>query len=247
MRTIERTTMADDLKVLKRAREVAARAREANSFAGRCRVLGCTKPARAAAGEGLDRRLCTAHADFYQRHGSPYKRSYSATEIAPHRLAAAAWLKANEHHPIVVNALQRVRHLYDSAGPHREAFRLTGLSPTDRARAAWARLRKTGINPRKVVIAWIAVELTIRADPQAVRTREFKRVQAAKLIHRLASGSHRTWNAPFGPKELHVYPQSRGQVLRHIGAAAEEALELISEEAVGALHKPSISGARLFD
>ena len=77
--------------------------------------------------------------------------------------------------------------------PHVEAFRLRGLPPQDRARAAWARLRKAGVDPRRPVAAWLAIEMLVRDDLQADQRNEFKRVQAAKLVHRMASGSHRRW------------------------------------------------------
>jgi hypothetical protein len=114
-----------------------------------------------------------------------------------------------------------------------EAFRLTGLSPRERAWKAWARLRKHRVDPRKVVAAWLAVELAVAADPPNANTREFKRVQAAKLVHRLASGTHKRWpDRPSGPTELHVYPASRGQVLRYIGKDLEQATELLAEFAM---------------
>jgi hypothetical protein len=80
--------------------------------------------------------------------------------------------------------------------------------------------------------------MAIQDDPQPVRTREFKRVQAAKVVHRMASGSHRRWeqevqdlNHPCLRKirvtEMHVYPRSRGRVLRHIGQDLEGAVELL--------------------
>lgn len=191
-------------------------------------MYGCGRPARAAAGEGLDAKFCRSHADFFQRHGSPYKRSYTAAEIKPYRRRALAWIKANEADRFVANAIQRVRGLYTSAGPHVEAFRLRGLPPADRARAAWARLRRAEVDPREVVAAWIAVEMVIEADLQPVRTTEFKRVQAAKLVHRMASGTHKKWDRQDGVVEMHVYPHSRRQVLRHIGAALEEACGLLS-------------------
>ena len=95
----------------------------------RCRVFGCDKPARAGTDDGLDTRFCRSHADHYARHGSPYKRSYTAKEIAPYRKAALTWLEANEGDMWVRNAVDRVETLYRTAGPHVEAFRLRGLSP----------------------------------------------------------------------------------------------------------------------
>jgi hypothetical protein len=217
---------------LKRKADVKARAGEASSMFSRCRVVGCGKLARAGTEDGLDTRFCRQHADHYARHGSPYKRSYTAAELAPHRTAAEAWLNANASDRWVVNAVDRVETLYRTAGPHVEAFRLRGLQPQDRARAAWARLRKAKIDPGKVVATWLAVELAIRADPQPETKKEFKRVQAAKVVHRLASGSHRRWQVgPGGPMELHVYPKSRGRVLRHIGEDIEKAVELLADHA----------------
>jgi hypothetical protein len=83
------------------------------------------------------------------------------------------------------------------------------------------------VDPRRVVVAWLAVEMIIRVDPQADRKSEFRWVQAAKLVHRMASGTHKRWGEGASVKELHVYPRSRGRVLRHIGQAVEEACELL--------------------
>lgn len=196
----------------------------------RCRVVGCSRPARAGTGDGLDTRFCRSHADHYARHGSPYKASYRAQEIKPYRVAALTWLEANQSDAYVANAVDRVATLLRTAGPHVEAFRLRGLSPQERAKAAWARLRKAGIDPRRVVAAWLAIEMIIRDDPQAERKGEFKQVQAAKLAHRMASGTHKRWGEGPTATELHVYPRPRGRVLRHMGEALEKACELLIEK-----------------
>ncbi len=212
-----------------RKAEVKSRAAEPSSMFSRCRVIGCGKPARAGTEDGLDTRFCRQHADHYSRHGSPYKSSYTAKELAPYRKAAESWLEANAEDKWVRNAIDRVETLYRAAGPHVEAFRLRGLPPEARARAAWARLRKAKIDPRRVVAAWLAVEMTIAADPQAETKAEFKRVQAAKLVHKMASGTHKKWTGGAGgAKELHVYPRPRGRILRHLGHDIERAVELIS-------------------
>lgn len=210
-----------------RRAEVKARASEPSSMFKLCRAVGCGKPARAGTGEGLDTRFCRSHADHYARHGSPYKASYTAAELSPHRVVAEAWLNANVNDTWVRNAVDRVETLYRSAGPHIEAFRLRGLSPQERARAAWARLRKAKVDPRRVVGAWLTIELAIRTDPQSETKVEFKRVQAARLVHRMASGSHKRWGEGLGAKELHVYPRPRGRVLRHLGSDIEGAVELL--------------------
>jgi hypothetical protein len=212
-----------------RKNEVKSRAAEPSHMFSRCRVIGCDKPARAGTDDGLDTRFCRSHSDHYARHGSPYKRSYTAKELAPYRKAAMAWLEANEGDVWVRNSIDRVRTLYETSGPHVEAFRLRGLSPEERAKAAWARLRKAKIDPRKVVVAWLALELAVRADPQPELKSDYKRVQAAKLVHRMASGTHKQWGDGPNAKELHVYPRSRGRVLRHIGADIENAVELLAD------------------
>lgn len=204
-----------------------------------CRVVGCDKPTRAGTEEGLDTRFCRAHSDHYSRHGSPYKRSYTAKELAPHRKAATAWLEANSDDRWVSNAIDRVKTLYATAGPHIEAFRLRGLSPEDRAKAAWARLRKAKIDPTAVVAAGLAIEMVITADPQPDTKSEFKQVQTAKLIHKMASGTHRRWGE--GTAELHVYPRSRGRVLRHIGADLESATELLVQHSFQSRRSTSAS------
>lgn len=218
---------------------VTSRARQPNHMYSYCRVVGCPNPARAGSDKGLDTRFCRKHADHYSRHGSPYKRSYTAKELAPHRKAVRAWLKQNASDRWVQNALQRIRGLFDRSGPHVEAYRLAGMSPQERSRAAWARLRAAGVDPLKVLEAWLVVDRMITADPQPVETDEFRRVQAAKIAHRLASGSHKRWvrevprmvgvaNIPIKEvTELHKYPHSRGRVLRLIGADIEEACGLV--------------------
>jgi hypothetical protein len=46
------------------------------------------------------------------------------------------------------------------------------------------------------VAAWLAIELAIADDAQPVNAVEYKRVQAAKLVHRMASGTHEQWDQP---------------------------------------------------
>lgn len=224
----------------KRRDAVAAKAKQPNHMYGYCRVIGCGKPARAGTSDGLDARYCRAHAEHYQRHGSPLKGSYTARQLNPYRQAALAWVMAHGEEFWVKNAVERVEGLYRQAGPHVEAFRLRGLPPRERAMAALARLRKHGVDPLIVIAAWLAVEMVILDDPQPELKPEFKRVQAAKVIHRMASGSHKRWEREvqtYGSfqqsrtvvEEMHVYPRSRGRVLRHLGKALEAAVELLAQ------------------
>jgi len=223
----------------RRKQDVKTRASTPNSMHNYCRVVGCRNPARAGTEDGLDHRFCRHHYDYHQRHGSPYKGSYTAQQLDPYRKAALSWLKTNEDDIWARSAVERVNGLYQRAGPAVEAFRLRGLSPRERAWAAWARLRKAEVDPRRPVAAWLAVELAIADDPQPVQTIEYKLVQAAKLVHRMASGTHKRWEQPVSSTnqgrlrkrtvELHVYPRSRGRVLRHIGEDMEKCVELLVE------------------
>jgi hypothetical protein len=128
-----------------------------------------------------------------------------------------------------------VQALYEKAGPLVEAYSLRGLKPEERARAAWARLRKAEIDPRLPLAAWIAIEMITRDDRQGVTTNEYKRVQAAKIVHRIVSGSHKRWETARSDgkvtvTELHKFPMSRGWVLRHIGQQIERATELVVDK-----------------
>ncbi len=216
----------------KRRADVRRRAATKDVFYSYCRIIGCGNPTTAGAGKGLNRLYCKKHEDHYERHGSYVKGSYTAAELEPHRKAARKWLRENRENRSVVLAVRAVAGLYRRAGPHVEAFRLRGLSPKDRARAAWARLREAKVEPTRVLEAWLAVVLTIRADVQPDRHTEYLRVQAAKVVHRMASGSHKRWDRqrPDGSvltTELHKYPQSRGKVLRHFGEQIERAASLL--------------------
>jgi hypothetical protein len=188
----------------------------------RCRAYPCTNSTTADRGEGLNRLYCRKHVEFNRRHGSYVKRSYGAGELRPFRLRALAWLRAHADDSGVRAAVVGVRRLYASSGAPVEAFRLPGRTPAERARAMWAQLRKREVDPTEVVAVWLAVDLRLRDDPQPDRHEEYRHVQAAKLIHRMAGGTHKRWEhaRPDGGvvvTELHKHPVSRGRILRVLG------------------------------
>ena len=144
--------------------------------------------------------------------------------------AAQQWIRSRSAETYVSMALQAVGGMLASAGPKEEATRLSGLAPADRAQVAIARLRDAQVPPERILACWLALESLIASDPNADQRLEFKRVQVAKVVHRLASGTHRKWvqSGPSGTTrtlELHRYPASRGRVLRHLGARLERACE----------------------
>ena len=181
----------------------------------RCTVLHCPKPPTGATTSGLNRHYCKAHEDHFERHGSYVKPSYTAAQINPYRRAAFVWLEANSERPAVKAAVAAVRGLYARGGRHEEAFRLRGMSPKERAAAAWARLREAGVDPRLPLAALLAVAMIELDETQPEFRREFRRVQVAKIVHRLASGSHKRWRKELGGgrvgvTEFHKYPAEPG-------------------------------------
>jgi hypothetical protein len=209
-----------------------------------CAVLGCTQPTLAFVRRGLNPNYCRRHAEHYRRHGSYSKPSYRAGELNPYRRAAHAWLQAQADAPEVREAVDRVRTLYWRAGRPEEAFRLAGRSPHERTKYIWGRLHLRGVNPVHVLAAWAGVELRHQDDPCAESRPEFRRVQVAKVLHRLAGGSHKRWERerPDGTvevMELHKYPASRGTVLRSVGRLASWAGEPLH------LHLPAMRGGPL--
>jgi hypothetical protein len=132
-------------------------------------------------------------------------------------------------------ALTDVKVLLEEAGPIEIATRLNGMSATKRARIALARLRVARIKPERFVATVLAVTALIEEDPGSHRTKEFRTVQIAKVVHRLASGTHRVWEVQdaYGRTrrtELHVFPRSSGPVLRLIGRAIEKPCEWVVEK-----------------
>jgi hypothetical protein len=201
----------------------------------RCRVYPCTNRTTADRGEGLNRLYCRQHIEFYRRHGSYVKRSYGAGELRPYRERAMTWLQAHRDDSEVRSAAEGVRRLYRSAGAPVEAFRLPGKPPSERAKAVWAQLRKHEVDPLEVLAVWLAVDMRLRDDLQPDRHDEYRQVQAAKLIHRIAGGTHKRWEheRPDGRIEvtqLHKHPISRGQVLRVLGRELETACKELSAD-----------------
>ncbi len=231
--------MTDWHALRRRKEEVKARALHPDSTNSHCKAPGCPNQARAGTSDGLGYKYCRSHYDHFQRHGSPFKTTYKAAVLNPYRQAALLWLLEHPDDVWAKGASGRGLGRDQSAGPHIEAFRLRGLKPAERAKALWARLRKHEVDPRLVAAAWLAVEMAIKDDLQPDWRPEYKRVQAAKVIHRMASGTHKKWDqGGRGPaQELHVYPRPRGRVLRHVGQALQEACELLSDYHLGAIHE----------
>lgn len=206
----------------KRREAIRARVSNPEGAFTRCVVMDCDQPTMAIARRGLNKHYCRRHVEHYRRHGSYSKPSYPARELNPYRKVAYNWLRAHADAPEVKEAIDRVWTLYWRAGRPEPAFRLTGKTPNERAKNTWARLHERRVEATHLLAVWLAVEMRHLDDPQPERRVEYRRVQAAKVLHRLSGGSHRRWerersDGSIEVTELHKYPASRGIVLRSSG------------------------------
>lgn len=189
----------------------------------------------AATGTGLAAFHCRRHVEHKARHGSHWHGTYSAAELKPYLASATLYVRLRaESDRYIKVALNAIALLLEEAGPTEVATRLRGMSARKRARIALARLRVACIKPERFVTIALAVSALIEEDPSSHRTKEFRTVQIAKALHRLASGTHKRW--PFvdhqgrqRQTELHAFPRSSGRVLRLIGRAVEREVEWVLE------------------
>ena len=219
----------------RRKHDVRTRSRaDADGLPRTCTLPGCYLPTMRTEGKGLSSFRCRYHVQFEARHGSPWKRSYTAKELEPFRLAARAWIVENREQPKVSLGLAQLEALLQGAGRAEIATRLRGVKPKERARIALARLRNAGIAPSLLLEIILAIHMIIKEDPTTHRSREFRVCQIAKACHRLASGHHQRWtreteHGPVVVSEVHAYPRSSGQVLRHLGTQLDTSAEWIVE------------------
>jgi hypothetical protein len=190
-----------------------------------CSIPGCKRPNQA---EGkFSAGACRYHIQHKARHGSHWYGTYRASDLKPYIQSARKWVNANSSHGEVVIARLWLRGLLEGAGRVELAHRIKGQSATRRAKFAFARLREAGIEPDRILSIYLAVCALIEDDRGSHRVEEFRVVQVAKAVHRLASGSHQRWDFPLAngttaPLAMHTYPKSSGIVLRIIGRQIEE-------------------------
>ncbi|WP_354105929.1 hypothetical protein [Bradyrhizobium sp. LB14.3] len=191
-----------------------------------------------AAKLGLAPHHCREHVERRARHGSYWLNTYTAAELKPYLTAANAYvclMAANDK--VIAAAIAALRTTLDEAGPVEIATRLKGMSAAKRAKIGLARLRVAKVEPERILSIVLAV--TSLAESKGHRTREFRTVQVAKAVHRLASGTG--WVTYDAQGRAHrstkrVYPKSTGQVLRLMGRLLGTACELTLER-----HLPGVS------
>lgn len=203
----------------------------------RCRIPGCTNLSSVAAGNGRAKNHCRYHVQFKARHGSHWHWTYRAADLKPYMSAATQWLAQVQSNADVAAALSDLELALASSGHVIPAPKLRGRPAADRACIAFARLREANVKPIRLLATYLGVAALIEDDRGSHRTREFQLVQAAKAVHRLASGTHKRWQMwnPLGhpvATELHAYPRSSGLVLRKIGERLERAADRLRARAV---------------
>jgi hypothetical protein len=176
---------------------------------------GCKRPTQVSAKNGHSPRYCKQHIEFHRRHGSYWFRSLRAADLKPFREDAATWLKLHRDDTRVKLALRTIASQLSGAGQEVNAYSLRHESAKERARIAFARLRNAEIPPERILLRLLAVSACCDAKGIDGRQEEYRRVQYAKAVHRLASGTHKTTSGFPMPSK---YPRSEGQVLRHMGA-----------------------------
>ncbi len=224
-----------------RSRDIQKRlAASAANLPPKCAIPGCGRPTMRAAGKGLAIHHCKYHVQHRARHGSHWRKSYRASDLKPYRQAAAIWIRRNRDDSYVAHSLSALASLVQFAGPIPQSAGLRGVPPRDRAKIGLARLREKGVPPEKLLAIYLAVVMVIEEDPTSHRVHEFRIVQIAKAIHRLASGYHRRWEIRLNDgrivrPEIHSYARSSGRVLRHLGTMIEECCEWVDVKHLPAL------------
>lgn len=214
----------------------------------KCTTPGCSRPTQRAAKAGLSKTLCRACVLRKQRWGSTWCRSPTMKTLRPYIKAALSFIELNRGDPYVNSALGGLSELMETAGPVIIATRVKRLPAHQRAKIALARLRDAGVKAERPLAVALAVHSLIEEAPQVVhRTKEWRVVAEAKAVHRLASGYHRIWEFPDAEgkihrTELHAYPRSSGQVLRHLGQMIEAPCEWVIHHHLAAVLALKVAG-----
>lgn len=184
-----------------------------------CAIPGCGRPPQGRAGQGVSPSHCKYHVQWKSRHGSFWKGTYSAADLKPYQAAAERFLKDNPADFWVAAAIKATDAAMAGAGPAQRVVDLKWRGPDSKAAAAFARLREAEIPPERVLRVCLAVSAAVAEDP--IRGggdgSEYRRVQMAKAVNRLASGQHSYYGDERYEAGYHRYPRSSGRFLRALG------------------------------
>ena len=204
----------------------------AGNLPGSCVIPDCHRPTMRSSGIGLAEFHCRYHVQFHARHGSHWCPSIRAPELRPYLRIATQWIKERQAESVVSDAIAGLKCLLGGSGKLVPAQDIKRRSAKSRASVAFARLREAGVKPERL--------LAIQDDLGSHRVPEFRIVQIAKAVHRLASGTHRRWDLPLNdgsvaPIEFHAYPKSSGRVLRIIGGKIDDICSEVTQRDLQAL------------
>lgn len=202
-----------------------------------CAVPGCSRLVAHAQARNIGLLHCQYHIQYKARNGSHWHGTYRAADLEPYLRSARKWVELNRGDADVIMAKLWLKGLLEGAGRTDLAHRIKGKPAALRAKFAFARLREADIKPDRILGIYLAVCALIEDDRGSHRVEEFRIVQVAKAVHRLASGSHQRWQVPLAngstaPLTMHTYPKSSGIVLRVIGRQLEECCRVVAERAV---------------
>lgn len=213
----------------------------------------CGRPTTLSSLDGLCTFLCRYHQQHRQRHGSTWCKTPKAKIVGPYLKAALAYLEVRQTDRWVKAALDSLRHHLENAGPSEIATRLRGLPSGERARIALARLRDKGVTPERLLAIPVAMRGLLKEGyGYFARDPEYRQVAVAKAAHRLASGTHKSWefhqqDGRVVRTEMHAYPRSSGQVLRHLGELLEAEAELVIDHHLEAVLDLKVARYGKFD
>lgn len=200
-----------------------------------CRVIGCKRSVRAATTQGVGRTFCTYHLQRLRRHGHPTRPSLRASQAAPYRFAALAWIEENAHNPYVEAALKKVASRLKHSGRTVRAHETFGLPATEKVRGTWTRLATRNVSPSVILATALGVDAALAEEKDPPRGREYARVQIAKILHRLAGCSTQRHQRA-GSAHVHCWSaeeRTEGTFLRHLGKQGEALAALLVEHHLG--------------
>lgn len=227
----------------KRKAELVARVTtNAEDHFAKCTIPGCGRPTRRAARLGVSASMCTYHVQRAARFGSPWAETIRATDLKPYLVTATRWIGERRSEPFISHVLLCLGGLLWGAGPTESAMNIKGRSAAYRARVAFARLRDADVKPERLLALHLATAALIADDRDSHQVREFRIVQTAKAVHRLSSGTHRSWDFPLpnggtAPLVFHVYPKSSGRVLRLMGEELDAICDLVTSKDLEAVRQ----------
>lgn len=199
----------------------------------KCSIPGCGAPVAELRGQALG-HLCRPHLERLRRHGCAWLGTYKASDLNAYRRAVWHWLSENEAALGVRVTTGSVSRLI-AQGSQQPIRQVVRQNAEVKAAAIWGRFAASNTDPKIIASAILAVWLRVADDHSAGRApsgAEYRDVQTAKLLLRLAGGSVRRWPSRREggqPIVLKSFVSSEGRVLRVLGRGAAEVAQSLSE------------------